>query len=154
MPTCPTGTVKIDDRGKKFSSPRAKVKFVFDDENPRFIRGIEILESSKALKTPSKKGQRVSGEDKSAKLFGSCDAGAGSVFVNGGSEERLFLITKFKSKPKQNGESCCEATEILLSKNFKQLKADELLLLLTRLARISIGLPSPNPCDDSKVRLK
>lgn len=152
MPTCPTATVKIDDRGKKFSSPSAKVEFTFDPENPRFIKQITIHESSKALKTPTK--QRAADKDFPLKPFGSCDAGAGSVFVNGGSEKRLFLITKFKQKPKQNGESCCEATEVLLAKSFTELKFDEMFLLMTRLARISIGLPSPNPCDDSKVRLK
>jgi hypothetical protein len=156
MPTCETATVKIDDRGKKFSSPKAKVKFIFDDINPRFIKKIEILESSSALKTPSKKsGQRASGDDSSARLFGSCDAGAGSVIVNGGSEERLFLITKFKPKAKDTGgESCCEATEVLLAKNFKQMKLDEVLLLLTRLVRIMKGDPPLPSCDDSRSRFK
>ena len=87
-------------------------------------------------------------------MFGSCDAGAGNVVVNGGSEERLFLITKFKPKAKQNGESCCDPTEIRLAKNFKQMKMDEVLLLLARLVRIMKGDPPLPSCDDSKARFK
>jgi hypothetical protein len=147
MPTCETATVKIDDRGGKFSSPSADVEFTFDPKNARFIEKITILKSSKVLKAPSKK--RSGDKDFPMKPFGSCDAGAGNVIVNGGSEKRLFLITKFRPKSKRSkGKSCCEAEEVLLARSITELDLDELLLLFTRLASISIGLPAPSNCTD------
>jgi hypothetical protein len=150
MPTCKESTVKLIDRGGGLSKDSARVQFTFRDgpvKNSEVIAAVRIVEDGAS--TP--KEEAITAANAPWQIFGSTEVGEGELVHGGGSEQRIFLITKLRRQSggaqQQVDAECCEATELVCVKSFAELTMDELILMARRLHKLLVNQRRQNELD-------
>jgi len=151
MPTCEESTVTLVDRGGGLSSQSVRVKFTFRSgpiPGSQVIAAVQLVGAG----APSPNVHAIDAKGAQWRMFGSTDVGAGELVHSGGSEERIFLITRRRkrthvSEGQSQSEECCEALELLAVRSVTQFTLDETLLLMQRMAQLLTQPARPRQVD-------